>query len=63
MPESQKFLPNPDKPEPKLTAKTTKETMKIEIGGQELTELIEVLSEQCRVFFKSHTSPYLRIEA
>jgi len=46
-----------------VTEKTKKETKKIELGSQKLTELIEVLSEQCRVFFKSHTSPYLRIEA
>ena len=31
--------PNPDKPEPKLTAKTKKETKKIEFGTQELTKV------------------------
>jgi hypothetical protein len=30
--------PNPAKPEPKLTAKTKKETKKIEFGTQELTK-------------------------
>jgi hypothetical protein len=29
---------NPDKPEPKLTTKTKKETKKIEFGSQELTK-------------------------
>jgi hypothetical protein len=32
-------LPNPDKPEPSLTAKTKKETKKIEFGTQELTKV------------------------
>ena len=31
--------PNPDKPEPTLTAKTKKETKKIEFGTQELTKV------------------------
>jgi hypothetical protein len=31
--------PNPDKPESKLTAKTKKETKKIEFGTQELTKV------------------------
>jgi hypothetical protein len=31
--------PNPDKPKPKLTAKTKKETKKIEFGTQELTKI------------------------
>jgi hypothetical protein len=31
--------PNPDKPEPKLTAKTKKESKKIEFGTQELTKV------------------------
>ena len=30
---------DPDKPEPKLTAKTKKETKKIEFGTQELTKV------------------------
>jgi len=33
------LLPNPAKPEPKLTAKTKKETKKIEFGTQELTKI------------------------
>jgi hypothetical protein len=31
--------PNPDKPEPRLTVKTKKETKKIEFGTQELTKV------------------------
>jgi hypothetical protein len=31
--------PNPDKPEPKLTAKTKEETKKIEFGTYELTKI------------------------
>jgi hypothetical protein len=33
------MLPNPYKLEPKLTAKTKKETKKIEFGTQELTKV------------------------
>jgi len=32
-------IPNPEKPEPKLTAKTKKETKKIESGTQELKKV------------------------
>jgi len=35
-------LPNPDKPEPKLTAKTKQETKKIEFGTQELTKVKKI---------------------
>jgi hypothetical protein len=35
---SQNKYPNPAKPEPKLTAKTKKESKKIEFGTQELTK-------------------------
>jgi len=40
----QTLLPNPDKPEPKLTAKTKKETKKIEFGTQELTKVKTIIS-------------------
>jgi hypothetical protein len=33
------ILSNPDKPEPRLTVKTKKETKKIEFGTQELTKV------------------------
>jgi hypothetical protein len=33
------FYPNPDKPEPKLNAKTKTETNKIEFGTQELIKV------------------------
>jgi len=36
--------PNPDKPEPKLTAKTKKEKKKIEFGTQELTKVKTIIS-------------------
>jgi hypothetical protein len=36
--------PNPDKPEPKLTAKTKNETKKIEFGAQELTKIKTIIS-------------------
>jgi len=36
--------PNPDKPEPKLTAKTKNETKKIEFGTQELTKIKTIIS-------------------
>jgi len=42
MPQSARYvtpIPNPDKPEPELTAKTKKETKKIEFGSQELTKV------------------------
>jgi hypothetical protein len=39
MPPFAMLFPNPDKPEPKLTAKAKKETKKIEFGTQELTKV------------------------
>jgi hypothetical protein len=35
-------MPNPDKPELKLTTKAKKETKKIEFGTQELTKVIKM---------------------
>jgi len=36
--------PNPDKPEPKLTAKTKNQTKKIDFGAQELTNIKTIIS-------------------